>query len=360
MRALLAATALLLAAHPHPSGADAPPSLSRWEREQVAAGERKGEGETPDQVAGRYGLAGEVLVAKGGKVLLDRGYGTIDPAGGAAHKAGERWRLASITKQVTAALLMRHHAALLDQPVQPHTDFMLPSGFDRLTLRQLLTHHSGLSNPDDTRADQAGVPSFYRAVAPSLPYCFQPKTAPGSAFAYNNCDYVVADSLNAFGRGKPVTRPWPRSMAMAKPGEKGVPGFVGGKPEPAFELASWGAAGGLMGTARVVFDFDRSLMTGKLLPPAALAELWKPEGNGSYQALGQWVFPGKLKGCAAPKRIVQRDGEIYGVQARNFILPDDDLVVIVFTNRSSDDFATGEVWEGKGFAYDLLSAAACP
>ena len=141
---------------------------------------------------------------------------------------------------------------------------------------------------------------------------------------------------------------------MARSGEVGVPGFVGGKPEPAFQLASWGAAGGLIGTARAVFDFDRSLMTGKLLPPAALAELWKPEGNGSYQALGQWVFPGKLKGCAAAKRIVQRDGEIYGVQARNFILPDDDLVVIVFTNRSSDDFAIGEVWEGKGFAYDLL------
>jgi CubicO group peptidase (beta-lactamase class C family) len=146
-------------------------------------------------------------------------------------------------------------------------------------------------------------------------------------------------------------------MTLARPNEIGVPGFVGGKLEPRFQLASWGAAGGLMGTARAVFAFDRSLMTGRLLPPAALAELWTPEGHGSYQALGQWVFPGKLKGCAAPKRIVQRDGEIYGVQARNFILPDDGVVVIVFTNRSSDDFPIGEVWQGKGFAYDLLSAA---
>ena len=144
---------------------------------------------------------------------------------------------------------------------------------------------------------------------------------------------------------------------MARTDEIGVPGFVGSKPEPQFQLAAWGAAGGLMGTARAVFAFDRSLMTGRLLTPAARAELWKPEGNGSYQALGQWVFPGQLKGCAAPKRIVQRDGEIYGVQARNYILPDDDLIVIVFTNRSADDFAIGEVWQGKGFAYDLLSAA---
>ncbi len=37
--------AIDLVAHPHPSGAGAPPSLSQREREQLAAGERKGEGD---------------------------------------------------------------------------------------------------------------------------------------------------------------------------------------------------------------------------------------------------------------------------------------------------------------------------
>lgn len=307
--------------------------------------------ETVDQVAARYKLAGEVLVAKGGTVLLDKGYGTVAPGGGAAHKAGERWRLASISKQVTAALIVRHRPEDLDRPLD--TLGFRPLG--KLTLRQLLTHHTGLANPDASEL-RDGVPSFYRAPAPSVEYCLAKPASPGAAFAYNNCDYLVA-TAGLYGSGAMI---WPSGMAMARTGEKGVPGFVGGKPEPAFELASWGAAGGLMGTARSVFAFDRSLMAGKLLPPAALAELWKPEGKGSYQALGQWVFPGKLKGCAAPKRIVQRDGEIYGVQARNFILPDDDLAVVVFTNRSSDDFPIGEVWQQSGFAYDLLSAVACP
>lgn len=311
--------------------------------------------ETPDQVARRYALAGEVLVAKGGTVLLDRGYGTIAPAGGTKHKAGERWRLASITKQVTAALILAGNpnvAAWLEAPLTENSSFNF-EGIGALTMRQLLTHHTGLANPDATAADASGVPSFYRQKSVDGEYCLSRSPNPGTAFAYNNCDYIVAywELLTRIGDI------WPKGMRMAGPGERGLPGFVGGKSEPQLELANWGAAGGLIGTARAVLSFDRSLMTGKLLPPAALAELWKPEGNGSYQALGQWVFPGKLKGCAAPKRIVQRDGEIYGVQARNFILPDDDLVVIVFTNRSSDDFRIGEVWEGKGFAYDLLSAA---
>lgn len=306
-----------------------------------------------DQIARRYALAGEVLVAKGDKVLLDEGYGPVAPNGKAMHTAGQRWRLASITKQVTAALLLRKEFAALDKPVS-RTDHEPVAGATlAVTLRQLLTHHSGLANPDTTPSNSEGVPEFYRISDRSLRFCLSKAPQPGSEFSYNNCDYIVAAAeFGGVGR-------WPPGMKVAKDGETGVVGFVGGKPEPAFELASWGAAGGLIGTARAVFHFDRSLMTGRLLPSFARDELWKPEGGRSYQALGQWVFPGTLKGCAAPKRIVQRDGEIYGVQARNFIFPDDDLVVIVFTNRGSDDFPLGEVWEGKGFVYDLLSAVAC-
>lgn len=314
----------------------------------------KGGRETVDAVAHRYHLAGEVLVAKGDRILLDHAYGPIAPAGGAMHRPGERWRLASITKQVTAALVMR---ALAREPryqgVAPPIDLPI-AGLNNwggaIPMRAYLTHHTGLANPDGTAADASGVPSFYRAARPDLTFCRSKPTVPGAAFSYNNCDYLIAAQIAG-----PLT--WPAGLTMAQPNEIGIPGFVGGKPESHVQLASWGAAGGLMGTAKAVFAFDRSLMTGKLLPPAALAELWKPEGDGSYQALGQWVFPGKLAGCAAPKRIVQRDGEIYGVQARNYILPDDDISVIVFTNRSADDFPIGEVWQGKGFAFDLLSAA---
>jgi CubicO group peptidase (beta-lactamase class C family) len=305
--------------------------------------------ETPDAVAKRYGLAGEMLVAKGDTVTLDRAYGTVDPKGGVAHRVGARWRLASISKQVTAAyILITPEADRLDKPLERDATF------GALTMRQLLTHHSGLANPDNTPAT-GGIPAFYTHAAPDFAYCTSKAPTPGAAFAYNNCDYLLAFRAT-YGAIGPA---WPTGMTMARSGQMGVPGFVGGKPEPRYQLASFGAAGGLIGTAEAVFRFDRALMTGKLLSPAALAELWKPEGGRSYQALGQWVFPGALKGCAKPKRIVQRDGEIGGVQTRNYILPDDDIVVIVFTDRSSDDFPIGEIWQGKGFAYDLLSSVAC-
>ena len=91
--------------------------------------------ETPDAVARRYALSGELLIARGGRVVLDGGYGTIRPDGGAPHRAGERWRLASITKQVVTTLLLRDHADALDQPIAV--------GATAPTLRQLPTHRSG-------------------------------------------------------------------------------------------------------------------------------------------------------------------------------------------------------------------------
>lgn len=307
-----------------------------------------------DEFAVKAGFAGEILVGRGDRVVLDRGYGTVAPGvGGRRHRAGATWRLASITKQVTAVQVMQavdRGRLSLDQSLELR--FM--ASLKGITARMLLQHHSGLANSDDTQIEKGQMPGFYRipeydkrSRAASYAYCVSLPGTPGAPFAYNNCDYRLLGELI------------PTTPLVGRYGGTTIPGFVGGKPEPQFNLMTFGAAGALTGTARQLFRFDRKLMTGKLLSPAARAELWKPEGGRSYQALGQWVFPGQLKGCATPKRIVQRDGEIGGVQTRNYILPDDDLAVVVFTNRGPDDFAIGEIWQGKGFAYDLLSAVAC-
>lgn len=306
------------------------------------------------EVAAKAGFAGEILVGQGDRVVLDRGYGTLAPgAGGRRHRAGATWRLASITKQVTAVQVMQaveRGKLSLDRSLE----LEFGPSLNGVTARMLLQHHSGLANSDDTPTDNGQLPRFYRAStvgrrshAAAHAYCLSLLGTPGAPFAYNNCDYLLLGELIS------------ATPLLGRYGGRTVPGYVGGKPEPQFNLMTFGAAGALTGTARQLFRFDRKLMTGRLLSPSARVELWKPEGGRSYQALGQWVFPGQLKGCARPKRIVQRDGEIGGVQTRNYILPDDDLAVVVFTNRGPDDFAIGEIWQGKGFAYDLLSAVAC-
>lgn len=288
---------------------------------------------------------------------------------------GATWRWASVTKQVVAVLVMQEVASGrvdLDRPVATYLPTFRSANAGVATVRQLLQHRSGLPNPDDSPAGIGGFPSYYQSGYtgsrdPLSGYCAGPvKGAPGGDWAYNNCDYLVLGALLEAVTGKSwatlvderIAKPLELDFLGAYPGEAFTRmGMIDGKPEPEIDLASYGAAAGLYGSTDALVKFDIALLTGKLLPADALATMWRGDPALGYMALGQWVFEAPLKGCANPVRIVERRGSVGGVEVRNFILPDIGRAVIAFSDRAP--FAFGEVWQGSGFAHDLLSAAAC-
>jgi D-alanyl-D-alanine carboxypeptidase len=85
--------------------------------------------------------------------------------------------------------------------------------------------------------------------------------------------------------------------------------------------------------------------------------MWTGDPQLGAAALGQWRYDVPLRDCPAPVSIVERRGQIGGVQIRNYILPDSGKALVLFTRRG--DFEFGEVWQGKGFAYEALSAVGC-
>lgn len=334
-------------------------------------------------VADRYGFTGEYLLSRGGDSWnvdtlardgsVRAGHAQADARALAAPRL---WRWASVTKQVIATLVMQEVAAGridLDKPIATYLPRFASPNAGLATVRQLLRHQSGLPNPDDTATSPDAVPAYdaprYRGSRDALTgYCAGPvKSAPGGNWSYNNCDYVVAGALLEAVTGKSwqalvrerIARPLGLTSVGAFPTRQATTGgLIDGKPESGYDLGAFGAAAGLYGTARDLWRFDRALMTGKLLPEAQRAAMWDGQTQLGFIALGQWVFTVPIKGCAAPVRIVERRGLIGGVEIRNFILPEKDVVAIVFVNRAGFDF--GEVWQGKGFSYDLLASVACP
>lgn len=131
----------------------------------------------------------------------------------------------------------------------------------------------------------------------------------------------------------------------------------GGRPDVIGDLGVYGAAGSAYGTPLALLAVDRALLAHRLLDRASTDAMWTGDPRLGYAALGAWAFTAPLRGCAAPVRIVERRGQIGGVQVRNFIMPDDDRALAIFTRLEA--FAFGEVWQGRGFAYDALSATAC-
>lgn len=317
------------------------------------------------EIADFGGFAGMVLLAEGGKVSLEKGFGTKLPQRVVRARnpsdflPGDNWRWASVTKQITATMAMQDVAAGrldLDAPITRYLpDFKGPTG-KRITVGMVLGHTSGLpdSNAGDAAAFRPGA-----TVLPDAVCAGAVRDQPGASFNYDNCDYIIAGRILEAVNRKPyaqllaerITKPLGMtSVRIAGP-------HVAGLGEAPVNLATYGAAGAITGSIRDLWRFDQALINGKLLPAAARAKMWEGRPQYGFAALGQWSFEVKLSGCNNAQRIIERRGAIGGVQVRNYMLPDRNIVLIAMTNR--DDIEFGELWQGVGLGYNLLSAAAC-
>jgi CubicO group peptidase (beta-lactamase class C family) len=263
----------------------------------------------------------------------------------------------------------------LDAPAMNYLPKVALPGGDAVTVRSLLNHTSGLYDPNSGPAGPDGTPLAYLRSKTPAPtgldqQCLKPSgRAPGAAFAYNNCDYVVLGALLEQVTAKPfaalvrerIAEPLGlQSLRVLKPGDKDDIVAVDdkGASDANVDPGRYGSAANLAGTAEDLLKFDRALIEGKLLGKAATAEMWKGDPKAGYAALGQWSYPVELKGCATLQHVVERRGAVGNVQVRNLIAPERGIAVVAFAASTAPDF--GEPWQGKGLTYELLSAALCP
>lgn len=151
-----------------------------------------------DDWAQRWGVPGaEVGLLRVGEVTWRTAVGT-DPATGRPLGVDARFDIGSVTKTFTAAIALRlveQGVLSLDAPL-PRLRAVPSFDTSRFTLRQLLTHRSGLVNYRDTpeyRADISSVRSPQDAVALSgrQPLRF----TPGTRANYSSTNYLVVGLL---------------------------------------------------------------------------------------------------------------------------------------------------------------------
>jgi len=133
-----------------------------------------------------------VLVLRNGQPAVRRSYGLADLEQRTPASPGTNYRLASVTKQFTAAaiLLLAEAGKLkLDDPVRKWLP-ELPDVTQRATIRHLLSHTGGLIDYEDFVADDA--PQVHDADVLRL-LAGQNRTyfAPGSGYRYSNSGYAL-------------------------------------------------------------------------------------------------------------------------------------------------------------------------
>ena len=134
-----------------------------------------------------------VLVLKDGQPVFRRGYGLAVVEDGTPVSPATNFRLASVSKQFTAAaiLLLAEDGKLsIDDPLKKWLP-SLPAVADAMTLRQLLSHTSGLLDYEDLM-DPADTRQVHDIdVLHLLEKENRTLFAPGSGYRYSNSGYAL-------------------------------------------------------------------------------------------------------------------------------------------------------------------------
>src|SRR5580704_10444867 len=91
---------------------------------------------------------GSVLLARDGEPLFRKSYGLANAEWDAANAPDTKFRLASITKQFTSALIMQlvqQQKIKLDDPISKYYT-EAPESWQSVTIHHLLCHESGIPN----------------------------------------------------------------------------------------------------------------------------------------------------------------------------------------------------------------------
>jgi CubicO group peptidase (beta-lactamase class C family) len=148
----------------------------------------------------RLGYSGSVLVAQRGEVILNKGYGLADRARGTPFTSDTVFDIASISKQFTAAAVLRLEMQGKLKVEDRIKRFFPEASADKaaITLHQLLTHTAGLPEtlgPEDEVLDRKAF--LKRLFATRL------ANPPGKKFLYSNAGYSLLAAVVEVASGKP-------------------------------------------------------------------------------------------------------------------------------------------------------------
>jgi CubicO group peptidase (beta-lactamase class C family) len=329
---------------------------------------------------GEPGLA--VLVRRNGRTVFEHGYGVRELRTRAPIDARTDFRLASVTKQMTAAAIMRlvrdgrlRYADTLTRALPG-----FPAYGSGVTIRHLLTHTSGLPDYESLmeRAEkEKGQPiwSPERQIRDDEVLALLGKEthglfAPGTSWAYSNSGYVVLGLVAARAADKPfgdVLRERifaPLGMTRTLAYEKGrneVPDRAYGhtKEPTGFRETDQSSTSATLGDGGVyscledLAKWDEALRTNAVLSkaemsaaltPVRLADgsqaFWPRDGSG-----GDNLFPGRpvaygfgwfLDPWKGRPR-AWHSGETMGFRSVVERFPEDGVTVIILANRGDID-----------------------
>ncbi|MCM2269694.1 MAG: beta-lactamase family protein, partial [Thermoanaerobaculia bacterium] len=142
--------------------------------------------------AAREGFTGAVLVARGSRVLVERGYGIADPGRNLPVSATTVFTTGSITKQFTAAAVLKleeQGRLAVGDPISKYLG-EVPPDKTAITIHHLLSHQAGFPGALGDDRERIGRDDYVRQAL-AAPLLF----APGGGYEYSNVGFSLAAAI---------------------------------------------------------------------------------------------------------------------------------------------------------------------
>jgi len=295
---------------------------------------------------------GAVLVAEDGKVIYKKAFGLADREWGVPNTSDTKFKLASLTKQFTALLVMQlveEGKIELEGKITDYLPGYRKDTGEQVTIHQLLTHTSGIMNinrvpgfwPDSVRAN---IPHdrFLRTMC-SGDLDFEP----GTQFSYCNTGYyllaTIVEEITGKDYAEVLRERIIRPLAMENTGvddpELILPKRAAGytidvdtySNAPHYSMAAFKGAGSLYSTVEDLYLWDQALYTDVLLSKKYRDIMFTPYMNGYACGIGVGL---KQIGTGPDSVLVMgHSGDIAGHSSRIVRLTRDRHTIILLQNN---------------------------
>ncbi len=304
------------------------------------------------------GFNGAALVIDEGRVLFDGAFGFIDHESQEPATKDTRFRIASLTKQFTAALILRlEELGMLDVDAAVGAyiqEYPSPQS-QQITLHHLLTHTSGLPSYTnlpgflEARAEQPLTPADIVALTWLEPLSFKP----GTDFEYSNSGYVLLGWIVERVTGQPYSEALSEyvltplgltdtgydhslvpTAGHAKGHTRGLTDYTASRRiDPSLPYS----AGMLYSTAPDLARWNAALLGWDSISPFADAASRERMLTPGLQSYGYGIsIASRDLGRDSDVRVVEHTGGIFGFSAFARAFPDQHRLIILLDNTSSD------------------------
>lgn len=315
--------------------------------------------------AADHGFHGSVLVTRGGKVLLRKGYGFANLELRVPNAPEAKFRIGSVTKQFTAMAIMilqeQGKLKVQDQISVHLAD--LPAAWKPLTIHQLLSHTSGLMHSWELPgfSETMMVPSTMAATLER----FRDRpllSTPGTKYHYSGLGYFllagIIERASGLSYGDFLQQQIFGPLGMRDTGEdrqgpilanraSGYRPVEGGfENDTPIDMPLLTGGGNLYSTIDDLGKWDRALAAGKLISKSSYEAMYTPVLNNYGYG---WIVARQADG----KRALSHSGGTPGFRAviRRFV--DDDTSIIILSNVAGQQLGpiTRQLTESLGLRF---------